>query len=71
MSTERKPTYVDLSSPLFVELFARFVRVAQREHPSALVTISEMLPAPDGAWLPDAAGEPHTCELRFVAVEPA
>jgi hypothetical protein len=71
MSTERKPIYVDLSSPLFVELFARFVRGAERQDPSARVTISEMLPAPSGAWLPDADGETYTCELRMVAVEPA
>jgi hypothetical protein len=71
MPTERKPTYVDLSSPIYVDLFARFVRNLQRVDPSASISITEMLPCPSGAWLPDAAGRRYTSELRIVAVDPS
>jgi hypothetical protein len=33
------------------------------------VTVSEMLPSPDEAWLPDAQGERYCCELRLAAVD--
>ncbi|HZJ62930.1 MAG TPA: hypothetical protein VFD36_05350 [Kofleriaceae bacterium] len=32
--------------------------------------VSEMLPGHDGLWLPDAAGEHYSCELRIAAVDP-
>ena len=69
MPGERKPTYVDLSSPVYVDQLAKAIRRAQRLDPAALVAITEMLPTPAGAWLPDAAGRRHTCELRMVAVD--
>jgi hypothetical protein len=71
MPTERKPTYVDFASPLFVDLFARYVRALQRKDPASLVTITEMLPAHDETWLTDAAGARYTSELRLVAVDPS
>lgn len=70
MPTERKPTYVDLCSPVYVDLLARSVRVLQRTDPSAPVTMTEMLPPPGGAWLVDSAGRRYTSELRMVAVDP-
>jgi hypothetical protein len=33
------------------------------------VTVAEMLPAPDQAWLTDAQGQRYTTELRVVAVD--
>jgi hypothetical protein len=71
MPGERKPTYVDLTSPLFVDLFARFVRRQCQIDASATVAVTEMLPTPDGAWLTDATGRRYTSELRIVAVAPA
>jgi hypothetical protein len=32
-------------------------------------SLSEMLPAPGGLWLSDAAGERYVCELRCIAVD--
>jgi hypothetical protein len=29
-----------------------------------------MLPAPEEVWLPDAAGNRYTCELRMLVVHP-
>ena len=34
-----------------------------------LITLSEMLPRPDQAWLPDAEGRHYTSEFRIVAVD--
>jgi hypothetical protein len=58
---ETKPVFVDFESPIFVELLARLLRKA-----SALV-LSEMLPAFDNLWLPDASGRRYTSELRIAA----
>ena len=33
------------------------------------MTVVEMLPAPDQAWLTDARGQRYTAELRMVAVD--
>jgi hypothetical protein len=61
---ERKPVYVDLASPVFIEMFAKLIRGASQ------VSVSEMLPAPDELWLCDASGDRYTCELRITAVDP-
>lgn len=36
---------------------------------SAPITLTEMLPAPDQTWLPDAEGRRYTGELRIVALD--
>ncbi len=61
---EVKPIYADLSSPVSTDMLARFARGAPH------ITISEMLPGPDGLWLRDAAGRTYTSELRMIAVDP-
>lgn len=61
---EPKPCFVDLASPIYVELFCKLVRK------SSTVTLSEMLPAFDQLWLVDAEGRRYTGELRMVAVDP-
>jgi hypothetical protein len=66
---EVKPFYIDLSSPLYVELLAKAVRRTLQADPMKKVTISEMIPAPHQSWLTDAKGQRYTCELRCVAVE--
>jgi Lantibiotic dehydratase, N terminus len=62
---ERKPLYVDFESPIFIE---SFLHLARR---SPDLTITEMLPAPEACWLPDADGRRYACELRMVALDPA
>jgi hypothetical protein len=63
-SSERKPSYLDLESPHSVDNFLRMLRGAQA------VTISEMLPAVDHTWLPDAQGHTYTSEFRIIAKDP-
>lgn len=61
---EGKPIYVDLASPVSIEMLIRFTRRAP------FLSISEMYPAPGGLWLRDRAGESYTSELRMIAVDP-
>ncbi len=68
--TEEKPYFVDLRSPVLVTVLAAAIRRAAGQAPNeALVTITEMLPTPEQAWLPDAEGCRYTSELRMVAVD--
>ena len=69
-TTEKKPFYVDLASPISVNIFAKVIRrTAESDSPEASVTVTEMLPAPGQTWLPDSKGQRYTCELRIVAVD--
>ena len=69
-SSERKPLFVDFDSPLYVDLFAAAVRSCEDEVAGRQqITVSEMLPAMDQAWLPDAGGRHYTSELRMVVVD--
>jgi len=61
---EVKPIYIDLASPISVELLVRFAR------PAEYVDITEMYPGPEGLWLADGTGKVYTSELRFIAVDP-
>ncbi|WP_163786577.1 lantibiotic dehydratase, partial [Myxococcus vastator] len=63
-SAEAKPCYLDLWSPLYVELLAHLVRR------STSITLSEMLPGAEACWLQDAQGQSYTSEIRIVAVDP-
>lgn len=75
VACERKPLYVDMDSPVRLEVLARAVRRAGAggdgagEGDGAAVEVTEMLPGVEEAWLSDAAGERYTSELRFVAVD--
>jgi hypothetical protein len=62
---ERKPVFVDFDSFVLVEMFAKLVRAASR------ISISEMLPDFDHLWLPDAASDRYTCEIRLLALSPS
>lgn len=66
---EIKPFYVDLGSPIYVEMLGKVIRrcVEQGMGEDAVV-VSEMLPGPGESWLPDARGERYSSELRIVAV---
>jgi len=68
LAAEVKPCYLDLDSPIFVDIFAKMLRNATA--PDESVSVSEMLPSVDQAWLRDSAGELYTSELRIAAVEP-
>lgn len=69
LSTEKKPCYLDLASPLSGDIFARLVRAARSAGGGAGVSISEMSPGLDDTWLGDAEGNLYTCELRLAALE--
>lgn len=67
---ERKPAYLDLDSPIFVDIFSKMIRrTLDAALPGAVVDLSEMLPMSDQAWLTDASGRRYTSEFRFVAVD--
>ncbi|HEX4727414.1 MAG TPA: lantibiotic dehydratase, partial [Jatrophihabitans sp.] len=67
---ERKPIYADLTSLASIDLIARGLRRSRRVAGEAsTVTVVEMLPNPEQAWLADAEGRRYTAELRMVAVD--
>jgi hypothetical protein len=67
---ESKPIYADLTSLASVDLISRSLRRARRKAGAdASVTVVEMLPPPDEAWLTDGRGQRYTAELRMVAVD--
>jgi hypothetical protein len=70
-TVEVKPVYLDFDSPVAVNILAKLARRA-KEHPSgtAALKVSEMLPAFEDCWLPDAEGNRYTSELRLLAVDP-
>ncbi len=66
---EGKPFYVDLESPVLVEVLAKAVRGAAKADPRTPIHLSEMLPGHDQLWLPDSQGNLYTAELRMVALD--
>jgi lantibiotic biosynthesis dehydratase-like protein len=67
---ERKPIYADLTSLASIDLISRSLRRSRRNAGAdATLTVAEMLPTPDQAWLTDAQGQRYTAELRMVAVD--
>ena len=67
---ESKPIYADLTSLASIDLISRSLRRARRKAGAdAAVTVAEMLPAPQEAWLTDARGQRYTAEVRMVAVD--
>ncbi len=66
---EIKPFYVDLGSPIYVEMLGKVIRrCVDQGMGEESVVVSEMLPGPGESWLPDADGERYSSELRIVAV---
>jgi len=59
---ETKPMFIDLESPIFVELLTKLARSATS------MNVSEMLPAIDEAWLPDEKRNSYTSEFRILAL---
>lgn len=71
IETETKPCYFDLSSPVYVRVLCNMIKSAQtRAGPQAGLAISEMLPGPEHAWLPDAEGRRYSSELRVQFRDP-
>lgn len=67
---EKPPTYIDLNSPILVDIFTKMIRRTSNEvSPEAMINISEMLPTTDQIWLADASNQKYTSEFRFVAVD--
>lgn len=66
---ELKPFYLDFESPALVEIFTKAVRKSAGSEEEWTVSLSEMLPAHDQLWLPDAEGNRYSCELRTVALD--
>jgi len=71
---ERKPMFVDVESPVLVELLARAVRRlagtnGNHSEESMNVEASEMLPGAEELWLTDRAGYRYTSELRLVTLD--
>jgi hypothetical protein len=69
-AVEIKPFYLDLASPMYVELLGKVIRrCVERGLGEEAIVVTEMLPGPGESWLPDAAGERYTSELRIVAFD--
>jgi len=67
---EVKPFFVDLHSVLSVNLLTTALRRAREAGPGdRRLTVTEMLPAPDQAWLPDGTGGGCCSELRLLLVD--
>lgn len=67
---EDKPVFVDFTSLVLVNLFAKAVRRTAEARQTSF-TISEMLPDVGQTWLTDRDGRGYTAEVRIVAVDPA
>lgn len=67
---EKKPLYVDMDSPVLVNIFAKVIRrTRDAGHGGLAVTVSEMFPSHDQLWLRDAEGARYTSELRMVTLD--
>ncbi len=71
VGTEIKPCFVDFTSPAYVAAFAAMTRSAQQTAGSGVrLSISEMLPTPEQAWVRDGAGRRYFSELRMAVRDP-
>ena len=67
---EVKPFYLDLDSPVLVEILCRTIRrMNSSGGDSEELVFSEMLPGAKQLWLQDAEGASYTSELRFAVVD--
>ncbi|WP_020659972.1 lantibiotic dehydratase [Amycolatopsis benzoatilytica] len=69
-ATEGKPLYVDFTSPVYAAGFCSALRAAARAGKDTTLTITELLPGPEHAWLPDAEGRTYLSELRVQLRDP-
>jgi hypothetical protein len=67
---EVKPFYVDMESPVLVEILCHTIRrMNSSDGEGEQLAFSEMLPGPHQLWLQDAKGAGYTSELRFAVVD--
>ena len=66
---EDKPVFVDFSSLVLVNLFAKSVRLAAAED-GATIELTEILPDASQTWLQDSSGSSYTSEFRLIATDP-
>lgn len=72
VQVEVKPFFVDFDSPTYINILAKAIRrTVESGQATSPVTIVEMIPDPDHAWLRDGDDQRYTSELRIVAVDPA
>ncbi len=66
-----RPVYIDLTSPIYVNVLAKMVRQTNADErlPDKTITVVEMLPAHDDLWLTDHEGNRYTSEFRFTWVD--
>lgn len=69
-ATEGKPLYVDFTSPVYVAGFCSALRAAARAGKDSALTLTELLPGPEHAWVPDAEGRTYLSELRVQLRDP-
>jgi hypothetical protein len=67
IASETKPFYADLTSPVYASMLCSAMRSAP---PQTVVVVTEMLPLPEQAWVPDAQGRTYLSELRIQIVDP-
>ncbi len=71
LGTEVKPVYLDFTSPRYISAFCTMLRTAKTNAGDDVqLVISELLPGPEDAWLPDAQGNRYCSELRIQLVDP-
>ncbi|GAB3489883.1 lantibiotic dehydratase [Amycolatopsis cihanbeyliensis] len=71
VGTEVKPCYLDLTSPVSVSALCTMLRTARVANgPGVPVTITELLPTPEQAWVTDAEGRGYYSELRLHVRDP-
>jgi hypothetical protein len=67
---EEKPIYMDLDSPIFIDILCKLIRESRAHDAAAAISVTEMLPAHDGMWLSDGHGNHYSSELRLALVDP-
>jgi hypothetical protein len=65
---EDKPTFVDFTSLVYVNILAKSIRRSADEEGGS-VTLTEMLPDQSELWLRDAEGARYTSEFRILTVD--
>jgi Lantibiotic dehydratase, N terminus len=66
VATETKPMFVDLTSPLCVASFHHMLRAARAAGSDETgLSVTEMMPLPEHAWVPDASGRKYLSEIRL------
>jgi hypothetical protein len=72
VASEVKPMFVDLTSPPYVASLLHMLSAARAASDHDIhLSVTEMLPLPRHAWVPDAEGRRYLSELRLQVRDPA